>query len=79
MSASRDFEAVKSDGVVHCSVQNAAVSCVNHRERFTQYWASLSEERRKKKKKEKHLACFASSWFGTFAMFSRTAVSVVGH
>jgi len=30
---------------VHCSVQNAAVSCVNQRERFTQYLASPSEER----------------------------------
>jgi len=32
MSALRDFEAVKSDGVVHCSRQNAAVSCVNQHE-----------------------------------------------
>jgi len=46
-SGSQDFEAVKNDGVVHCSVQNAAVSCVNQRERFTQYWASLSKGRRK--------------------------------
>jgi len=37
------------------------------------------EERRRRKKKEKHLARFASSWFGTFAMFSHAAVSVVGH
>jgi len=34
-------------------LQNAAVSCVNQRERFTQYWARPSEERRKKKKKER--------------------------
>jgi len=39
--------------------------------------AHLKKER--KKKKEKHLARFASSLFGTFAMFSRAAVSVVGH
>jgi len=37
------------------------------------------ERRRRKKKEEKHLARFASSWFGTFVMFSRAAVSVVGH
>ena len=37
MSASRDFEVEIRDEVVHCSVQNAAVSCVNQRERFTQY------------------------------------------
>jgi len=30
-------------------------------------------------KKEKHLASFASSWFGTFAMLSRTTESLVGH
>ena len=28
---------------------------------------------------EKRLANFASSWFGTLAMFSRATVSVVGH
>ena len=43
----------KSDGVVHCSVQNAAVSCVNQCERVMQYWASPSEERRKKKQEER--------------------------
>jgi len=41
--------------------------------------ARLKKEERRRKKKEKHLARFASSWFGTFAMFSRAAVSVVGH
>ena len=34
----------KSDGLVHCSVKNAAVLCENHRERVTQIWTSLSEE-----------------------------------
>jgi len=34
---------------MHCSVENAAVSCVNQRERLTQYGASPSEERRRKK------------------------------
>jgi len=67
----------KSDGVVHCSIENAAVSYVNQRERLMQYGASLSEERRrKKKKKEKHLACFASSWFGNITIHSRTTGSL---
>ena len=35
-------------------------------------------KKEERKKKEKHLVRFASSWGGTFAMFSRTAVSVVG-
>jgi len=39
--------------------------------------ARLKKEERKKK--EKHLARFVCSWFGTFAMFSRAAVSIVGH
>ena len=29
-------ELEKSDGLVHCSVENAAVLCENHRERVTQ-------------------------------------------
>jgi len=40
--------------------------------------ARLKKEERKKKK-EKHLALFASSWFGTFAMLFRATGSVVGH
>ena len=32
-TASWDFKSVKSDGLVHCSVENAAVLCENHRER----------------------------------------------
>ena len=43
----------KNDGVVHCSVENAAVSCVNQRERLTQYWASPSEERRRRRRRRK--------------------------
>jgi len=42
----------KSDGVVHCSVENATVSCVNQRERLTQYWASPSEERRRRRRRK---------------------------
>ena len=38
----------KSDGLVHCSVENAAVLCENHRESVTQIWTSLSEEEERK-------------------------------
>ena len=41
--ASCDFKPGKSDGLVHCSVKNAAVLCENHHERVTQIWTSLSE------------------------------------
>ena len=37
---------------MHCSVENAAVSCVNQRERLTQYRASPSEERKKEEEEE---------------------------
>ena len=33
----------KSDGLVHCSVENAVVLCENYRERVTQIWTSQSE------------------------------------
>ena len=42
----------KHDGIVYCSVQCGAVSCRNHREKFTHYWASPSEEKRKKERKK---------------------------
>ena len=66
---------------MHCSIENAAVSCVNQRERLTQYRANLSEERKKerKKKKEKQFGRFAAVWLGTFAMLSRAIGSLVGH
>jgi len=41
--------------------------------------ARLKKEEEERKQKGKHLARFASSWFGTFAMFSRAAGSVVCH
>jgi len=56
----------KSDGLVHCSVKNAAVLCENHCERVTQIWTSPSEE--EQEFKEKHFGCLATFWFGTFAM-----------
>jgi len=41
---------------VHCSVENAAVSCVNQRERLTQYWASPSEEEEEAKERKKNIS-----------------------
>jgi len=41
-TASWDFKPVKSDGLVHCSVENAAVLCKNHCERVTQIWLSAT-------------------------------------
>ena len=43
-STSWDFKPGKSNGLVHCSVENAAVLCENHHERVTQIWTSPSEE-----------------------------------
>ena len=37
----------KTDGLVHCSVKNAAVLCENHRESVMQIWTSPSEEEEK--------------------------------
>ena len=37
----------KSNGLVHCSVENAAVLYENHRERVMQTWTTPSEEERK--------------------------------
>jgi len=57
----------KSDGLVHCSVKNAAVLCENQRESRKFELAHL------KKKKEKHFGRLVTFWFGTFAMlFSAT-------
>ena len=41
----------KSDGLVLCSVNCAAVLCDNHRERVTQIWASPSEEEEEEERK----------------------------
>jgi len=40
----------KSDGVLHCSVQNAAVLCKSHSERVPQFLTSPSEEEKKRRK-----------------------------
>ena len=47
--ASCDFKLGKKDGLVHCSMKNAAVLCENHRERVTQIWTSPSEEEEERK------------------------------
>ena len=72
--ASRDFKPGKSDGLLHCSVENAAVLCENRRERVTQIWTSPSEgEEEEEEEEEKHFDRLVTSWFGTFAMlFSAT-------
>ena len=43
----------KSDGLVHCSVKNAAVLCENHRKRVTQIWTSPSEEEEEEEEEER--------------------------
>ena len=65
----------KSDGLVHCSVKNAAVLCENHRERVMQIWTSPSEE----EKEEKHFGCLVTFWFGTSAMLFSATGWVVHH
>ena len=71
----------KGDGLVHCSVKNAAVLCENHRERVTRIWTSPSEEekKKKKKKKEKHFGRLVTFWFGTFALLFSATGCVVRH
>jgi len=49
----------KSDGLVHCSVKNAAVLCENHRKDLRKF-----ELARLKKKKE-HFGHLVTFWFGT--------------
>ena len=51
--ASCDFKPGKSNGLVHCSVKNAAVLCENHRERFTHIWTSPSEEEEEEEEERK--------------------------
>jgi len=42
----------KSDGLVHCSVENATVLGKNHRERVTQIWTTPSEKIKKEEEEE---------------------------
>ena len=55
----------------HYSVKNASVLCENHRERVTQIWTSLSEE--------KHFGRLATFWFGAFAMLFSAIGCVFRH
>ena len=65
----------KSNGLVHCSVKNAAVLCENHRQRVTQIEVARLKQKKMEKKKEKHFGHLATFWFSTFAMlFSATGV-----
>ena len=48
---SGDFKPGESDGLVHCSVKNAAVLCENHCGRVTQFWTSPSEEEEEERKR----------------------------
>ena len=67
----------KSDGLVHCSVKNAAFFCaktiVKESHKFELARLKKKKNKKKKKKKEKHFGCLVTFWFGTFAMlFSAT-------
>ena len=47
----------KSDGLVHCSLGNAAVLCENHHERITQFeLAHLKRKKIEEEEEEGHLA-----------------------
>ena len=68
----------KSDGLVHCSVKNAAVLCetiVKESRKFE--LAHL--KKKKKKKKEKHFGCLATFWFGASAMLFSAIGCVFRH
>ena len=54
----------KSDGLVHCSVKDAAVLCEN----IVKQSRKFELARLKKKKKENHFGRLVTFWFGTFAM-----------
>ena len=54
----------KSDGLVHCSLGNAAVLCENHRERIMQFeLAHLNKRKKMKKKKKKKKVIWPSGDF----------------
>jgi len=48
----------KSDGLVHCSLKNAAVLCKNHRERVMQICTSPSEEEKEEEEEEEERKTF---------------------
>jgi len=70
----------KSDGLVHCSVKNAAVLCktiVNESRKFE--LARLQKKKKKKKKKGKHFGRLVTFSFGNFAMLFSATGCVVRH
>ena len=60
---------------VQYSIERGASLCLNHCNRFTQYWASLAEERRKKKE-DGRFCRLANCRFGTPVMVSMSANSL---
>ena len=69
----------KCDGLVHCSVKNAAVVCetIAKESRKFELARLKKKKNKKKKKKEKHFGRLVTFWFGTFAMlFSATGCAV---
>ena len=72
----------KSDGLVHCSVKNAAVLCKNHRESRKFELACLKKKKKKREEEEeerKHFCRPVTFWFGTFVMLFSTTGCVVRH
>jgi len=55
----------KSNGLVHCSVENAAVCAKYYRERVTQIELARMKKKKEKKKKEKHFGRLATFCFST--------------
>ena len=66
----------KSDGLVHCSVKNAAVLCENHRERVTQIWTNSSEEEEEERKIFWPSGDFLVRYFNFAMIFSATGCVV---
>ena len=62
----------KSNGLMHCSVKNAAVLYEYNRERVTLIRTSPSEG-------ENHFGRLVTFWFGTFAMLFSAIGCVVRH
>ena len=69
----------KSNGLVHCSVENAVVLCENHSEESRKFELARLKKKKKKKKKENHFGCLATLWFGNFAMLFSATGCVVHH
>ena len=66
----------KTDGLVHCSVKNAAVLCENHRERVAQIWTSPSEE--EEEGEEERKKNILAVWWLSGSVFSRSFLAPLG-